>query len=105
MDLSLTQHEWIFIGWFVAIWFILSFFMLMLYGFWEDRKKNKYQEEMFTVKDIFIGILFAPFTIVCGTLYIVMWFFMRVLHFEDVVDGISDFMNKPIRFKRKKKDE
>ena len=103
--MELTAHDWFFILWLVIIWFVLSFFMLMLYAFWEDRKKNKYRESMFTVKDIFIGILFAPFTIVCGILYIIMWFIMRVLHFEDIADWLSDFMNKPLRFGKRDKDE
>lgn len=103
MDISLTQHDWIFMAWFFSIWFIASFIMLILYCMWEERKKDKYAE--FTVKDIFLGILFAPFTIVCGIIYIIMWFIMRVLHVEDLVYGISDFMNTPLRIGRKKKDE
>ena len=104
MDLSLTQHDWIFIGWFVSIWFILSFFMLVMYAIWEDRKKNKYQDELFTIKDIFLMILFAPLTIVFGICYVLVWFVMRVLHFEDVVDWLSDFMNTPIKFRKRKED-
>ena len=103
MDISLTQHDWIFLGWFFSLWFIASFIMLILYCMWEDRRKNKYDE--FTVKDIFVMILFAPFTIVCGIIFAIMWFIMRVLHVEDLIYAISDFMNTTLKIRRKKKDE
>ena len=102
--MNITAEQGWFMLWFFSIWFVLSFFMLMLYAIWEDRKKNKYQEEMFTMKDIFIMVLFAPFSIICGICYILVWFVMRVLHFEDVVEWLSDFMNKPIKFRKRKED-
>ena len=50
-------------------------------------------------------ILFAPFTIVAGICFVIVWFFMRVLRLEDLFYSISDFMNTPLKFKRRKKDE
>lgn len=101
--MEITSEQWFFMAVFFSLWFIFSFIMLMLYAFWEERRKNKYAE--FTVKDIFLGILFAPFTIICGTIYILIWFIMRVLHFEDLLENISDFMNKPLKLKRGDKNE
>jgi len=30
---------------------------------------------------------------------------MRVLHFEDIAEWLSDFMNKPLRFGKRDKNE
>lgn len=96
--MEFTYEQWIFMIFFFSIWFVLSFVMIILYAIWED--KNKYSRYIFTVKDIFIMVLMAPFTIVCGAIYLIMWFILRVLHFEDLIDAISDFMNKPIKLKK-----
>lgn len=100
---TITTQQWVFMAFFFSIWFILSFIMIILYCMWEERRKDKYAE--FTVKDIFLMILFAPFTIVAGICFVIVWFFMRVLRLEDLFYSISDFMNTPLKFKRGKKDE
>lgn len=98
---GLTTHDWIFMAYFFLFWFILSFIMMILYCMWEERRKYKYYE--FTVKDIFFMILFAPFTIVCVLCYVIVWFCMRVLRLEDLFYSLSDFMNKPLKLKKKDK--
>ena len=94
IDLTMTNEQWVFLFWLCFIWLVLSFAMLILYCVIQDRRDN--YETPFTVKDIFVGILFLPFTLLFGLIFVIMWFIFRVCHLEDFLDKLSEFMNKPI---------
>lgn len=94
--MTLSSEHLFFMAVFFTFWLILSFFLLCFYSVVNERREcGRYA---ITVKDIFIGILFLPVTVLFLIGYFIFWLFLEKLGGYNLIDNLSDFLNKPIKF-------
>lgn len=98
--MELSSEQGIFLLLFFGLWFLFSFVVILIYGVIDERRKCG--QYAITVKDIFLGIIFFPLTFVIMVAYLIMWLLLEKLGGNFVIDHISDFLNKPIKFGGKK---
>lgn len=98
--MEMSKEQLVFLLVFFTLWFIASFVVILIYSVIDERRKCG--EYAITVKDIFIGILFLPLTVVFLVAYFIFWFILEKLGFYSIIEKISDILNKPIHFGGKK---